>query len=259
LLQRLEHFNHLSGEDKQRIAELPLTVTNVASNQQVAKPADTPSRCTLVLGGFLYSHKMVNGSRRQIMSFLVPGDIADLHALHMPSYDHGLSTLGPAVLAFVPHSAFLRALDGSPRLSQAFWRDALIQAAIYREWVVNLGRRDAIARVAHVVCELTLRLQVVDLARNFCLQMPWTQMDLADACGISNVHANRVVQELRRRGLVDWDARQVRIRDWDGLARLADFSDAYLRMPATLKETLTPLAQAAGPSRTVVAEPDHLR
>src|SRR3954468_3648632 len=173
LLHRLEQFNDLSGEDRQRIAELPLTVINVGSNHQVARPGDIPSRCTLVLGGFLCSSKLVNGTRRQITSFFVPGDIPDLHALQMPSFDHGLSALGPAVVAFLPHSAFSRVLDASPGLARAFWRESLIQAAIYREWVVNLGRREAIARVAHVVCELTLRLQAVELARDFCFSMPW--------------------------------------------------------------------------------------
>jgi CRP-like cAMP-binding protein len=194
------------------------------------------------LGGFLYSHKQVNGSRRQITSFFVPGDIADLHTLHLAPLDHNLSTLGPAVLAFMPHAAFKDMLDRSPHLGQAFWRDTFIRLAILREWVANLGRRDAIARVAHVLCELAVRLQSVDLAQNLSFSIPWTQTDLADACGISNVHANRVVQELRRLGLVEWDSRKVRIRDWDALAKIADFSDEYLQLgrPLGRKPVLGP-------------------
>src|SRR3954468_16298241 len=101
LLRRLEQFSVLSGEDRQLVAELPLTVINVRSNHQLARPGDTPSHCTLVLGGYLCSSKLVNGAQRQITSFFVPGDIADLHTLHMPSFDHGLSALGPAVLALL--------------------------------------------------------------------------------------------------------------------------------------------------------------
>ena len=230
LLYRLERAGPLSPQDRQRVAELPLTVINVAANQEVAHPGEAPSRCILLLSGFLYSHKMAKGARRQITSFIVPGDIADLHSLHLPSLDHGLSALGPAVVALLPHGALRDMLDRSPQLAQAFWRETFIEAAVSREWLTSLGRRDAIARVAHVVCELAVRLQAVDLARNLCFSIPWTQTDLADACGISSVHANRVVQELRRLGLVDWDTKQVRIRDWETLTKLGDFSDRYLQL-----------------------------
>jgi CRP-like cAMP-binding protein len=241
LLYRLERCGALSAEDRQRIAELPLTVTNIAAHQEIAHQGDAPSRCTLVLGGFLFSHKLASGWRRQITSFVVPGDIADLHTLHLSSLDHSLSALGPAVVAFLPHAALKDMLDSSPQLAQAFWRETFIEAAISREWLTNLGRREAIARVAHVVCELAVRLQAVDLARNLCFSIPWTQSDLADACGISSVHANRVVQELRRSDLVDWDAKQVRIRDWEALTRLGDFSDHYLHGRTALKENSLPL------------------
>jgi CRP-like cAMP-binding protein len=235
LLHRLEKLNTLSAHDRQLIAELPLTVANFSGNEEVARHGDAPTRCTLVLGGFLYSHKRVNGSRRQITSFFVPGDIADLHTLHLAPLDHSLSTLGPAVVAFMPHPAFRDMLARSPQLAEAFWRDTFIRLAILREWVTNLGRRDAIARVAHVVCELAVRLQAVDLAQDFCFTIPWTQTDLADACGISNVHANRVVQELRRLGLVEWDSRKVRIRDWDAVVKIGDFSDEYLQLGGPVK------------------------
>ena len=235
LLHRLERLHALSAHDRQLIAELPLTVANFSANEEIAGHGEATSRCTLVLGGFLYSHKRVNGSRRQITSFFIPGDIADLHTLHLAPLDHGLATLGPAAVAFMPHAAFRDMLDRSPRLSKAFWRDTFIRLAILREWVTNLGRRDSISRVAHVICELAVRLQGVDLAPNLCFSIPWTQTDLADACGISNVHANRVVQELRRLGLVEWDSRKIRIRDWDAIAKIGDFSDEYLQLGRPLK------------------------
>jgi CRP-like cAMP-binding protein len=209
LLCRLERFNSLSCEDRRCVAELPLTVVNFSANQPVYRHGDWPPQCTLVLSGFLYSNKMIGTSRRQITSMHVPGDVAGLQSL--PHLDHSLHTLGPAVLAFFPHTALKYMLDRSSQLNQAFWREAL-------------------ARVAHLVCELAARLQAADLARNFCLSIPWTQTDVADACGISAVHANRVVQELRRLGLVDWDSKQVKIRDWEGLARIGDFSDDYLQL-----------------------------
>jgi CRP-like cAMP-binding protein len=237
LLNRLERSVALSPQDRQRIAELPLTVTNFSANQEIVRQGCRVSRCTLVLAGFLYSHKLVMGSRRQITSFLVPGDLPDLHSLYLSNLDYSLSALGSAVVAFLPHSSLRDMLDKSPQLTRALWRETFAEAAILREWVTSLGRREAIARVAHIVCELAMRLQAVQLARNLCFSIPWTQTDLADACGISTVHANRVLQELRSRGLLDCDSKQVRIRNWDALARIANFSGQYLQLRAT-KEAL---------------------
>src|SRR3954468_11152245 len=229
LLLRLERFSALSAVDRQRIADLPLKLVNYPGDREVVSYGYASSRCTLVLDGFLYSHKIVAGSRRQITSFFIPGDLVDLSSLYLPKVDHSISTLGPAVLAFVPHTALTEILDMSPALGQAFWRETLLQAAIFQEWVVNLGRRDAFARLAHIVCELTVRLQSVGLARDFSFSIPWTQIDVADACGISNVHANRVIQELRHLELVEWNSRRLKIQDWNALTRLADFNDDYLQ------------------------------
>ena len=137
LLHRLERLSGLSAHDRQLVAELPLRVANFSANQEVARHGEAPSRCTLVLGGFLYGHKRVNGSGRQITSFFVPGDIADLHTLHLAPLDHNLSALGPAVVAFMPHPAFRDMLEKSPHLTQAFWRDTFIRLAIMREWLTN--------------------------------------------------------------------------------------------------------------------------
>jgi CRP-like cAMP-binding protein len=136
------------------------------------------------------------------------------------------------VAALVPHAALKDMLDRSPQLANAFWRDILVQVAIFQEWITSLGRREALARVAHIVCELAVRLQAVDLAHDLCLSIRLTQADLADACGISNVHANRVVQELRHLGLVEWNSNQIKIRDWGTLARCGDFSGNYLHCSA---------------------------
>ena len=229
LLFRLERLNTLSAVDRQRIVDLPLKLVNYPADREIVSYGHSTSRCTLVLDGFLYSQKPVAGSRRQITSFFVPGDIVDLPTLFLPNVDHAIATLGPAVLAFVPHAALKEVLDESSALAQAFWRETLMQAAIFQEWVVNLGRRDAFARLAHIVCELTMRLQSVGLVRDLSFSMPWTQLDVADACGISSVHANRVIQELRHLELVEWDSRRLKIRNWNALARLGDFNDDYLQ------------------------------
>jgi CRP-like cAMP-binding protein len=251
LLLRLERLNTLSADDRQRIMDLPLKLVNHPADREIVSCGYSTSRCTLVLDGFLYSHKRVAGSRRQITSFFVPGDVVDLPTLYLPTIDHTITTLGPAVLAFVPHVALKQVLDESSALAQAFWRETLIQAAIFQEWIVNLGRRDAAARLAHVVCELAVRLQSVGLARDFSFAMPWTQMDVADACGISNVHANRIIQELRHLGLVEWDSRRLKIRNWSALMRLGDFNDDYLQYQAIAGEGTAVAGQQAIPNVTL--------
>lgn len=230
LLLRLERFSALSAEDRQRVADLPLKIASCTSDREVLSPGDLASRCTLVLDGFLYSHKLAAGSRRQITSFFVAGDIADLSTLYLPSVDYGITSLGSAVVAFVPHAVLKQTLDRSPSLTRAFWRESLMQAAIWHEWVANLGRRDALARIAHILCELTVRLQLAGLVREQSFSMPCTQVDIADACGISSVHANRVIQELRQLHVLEWDSRRVRILDWRALVRLGDFSGDYLQL-----------------------------
>jgi CRP-like cAMP-binding protein len=229
LLRRLDSTVSLTESDRLAIARLPMTVKNCTNGQDIAREGDVSTQCVLVLDGYLFRHKLANGSQRQIMSFHVPGDIPDLQTLHLPKLDHTVTALGATVVAFIPHAAFKDMLQGSPQLTHVFWRESLVDAAIFREWVVN-GRRDSIARVAHIICELVVRLRAVGLARDMMFTIPWTQSDVADAAGISTVHANRVIQELRRLGFLGWDSRLIQILNWEGLASLGDFSDDYLHL-----------------------------
>ena len=248
LLLRLERVNALSAADKQCVSELPLKVVNYPANREVVSPGFSSSRCTLLLSGFLYSHKVVAEASRQITSFFVPGDLADLSAFYLPEVDYSINALGPAVVGFIPHMALKEVLDKSPALARAFWGDTFKQAAVFQEWIVNVGRRDAIARIAHILCELTVRLQAVGLARDLSFSIPWTQTDVADASGISNVHANRIIQELRNRRLVEWDSRRLKILDWDALVRLGDFNDDYLQRSIS-KKTREPSLARQGTSQ----------
>src|SRR3954452_13404722 len=186
-VRRLEAIVSLSDEDVRLLSEMPTSVRSYDTDQDIVREGDTPSRCCLLLDGFLYRHKIAKGSTRQIMSFQVPGDIPDLHSLHLGRMDHNLPSLAPAVVAFIPHSYFREVLPRSQQLTHALWRETLVDAAVFREWVVNVGAREAIARVAHVLCELKLRLQVVGLARDSTFTIPCRQTDIADAVGIMAV------------------------------------------------------------------------
>jgi CRP-like cAMP-binding protein len=230
LVSRLDRASSLTGADKRLLADLPLTVMNIAAGHAIDQ--SERSQCVLVVSGFVCGSKRVGGTARQIISVAVPGDIIGMHGMLLRGSDHSLSALGPAVVASLPFDALEEVLDQSPRLVRAFWRQSFIEAAILREWITSLGRREAIARVAHLICELVVRLQAVDLAKDGSFALCWTQMDVADVCGISTVHANRVVQELRRLDVVEWDAKQLKICDWERLAKIGEFSAEYLNYPA---------------------------
>jgi CRP-like cAMP-binding protein len=228
LITRLRCVTDISAATERVIAQLPITVRNCTANEVIVAQGATLLSCCLVLDGFVAREKAANASDRQIISFYVPGDIPDANTLHLPKMDHNLIGVGPAVVGFIPHQSLHTALAQSPELLHALWRETLIDSAVLRQWVVNLGQREGIARVAHLLCELAMRLDAVGLLRDHSLPIPWTQVDVADATGMSAIHANRVIQDLRTRGLVQWEGRHVRIVDWDQLRRVAGFASDYL-------------------------------
>jgi CRP-like cAMP-binding protein len=228
---RLSSIAQLSEHDLELLTKMPSTIGHFTSHHQVLRREDQPSRCCLLLQGYLCWRDEKDG---QITSIFVPGDMPDLHTVVVPRLTARLTTLGPAVVAFVPH-AFLRQIPlFSPGLCRALQLLGLADAACLRNWIVNLGSRDSLARVAHLICEILTRLQAVGLAMDFRFPSPFTQSDLADACAISAVHANRVIQELRRRQLLQWKSRTITILDWDLLRQLAEFEPGYLGLNNTV-------------------------
>ena len=208
---------------------MPHTLKELADGEYVARQGDRPQSCAIVVGGFLVRQRVVS-TRNQISAFYVPGDMPDLHTLHVPVLDHDLRSIGPSTAALVPHLYLRQTLANSATLTAAFWRETLIQSVIHREWIDNLAARQALPRVAHLVCELFARLDIVGLVKDGRFELPMSQEDVADACGLSNVHVNRTVQELRRRGLLDWRSQVVEILQPDQLEQLAEFSAAYLQL-----------------------------
>ena len=228
LLLKLDRLVGLSAEEMTSISNLPLMVRNLSGHEQHIFPGTVSADCCLVLDGYLYEHQPVVGHGRQIMHLHVPGDIVGLHAAYLGLQNNCVASLGPAVVAFFPSRSLSELLGAFPRLQSALWKLILLEGAMLRERIVSTSRRDAVSRVAHLICELVRRLQAVGLASNYSISIPWTQADVADLTGISTVHANRVVRELRRLGVVEWETKRVRIHDWETLMRIAGFSDAYL-------------------------------
>ena len=202
LIRKLESIAPLAPEEKAALLRLPLRLKTVAADQDIVREGDTPSECCLLVEGFACRYNVTAEGKRQILSFHISGDIPDLQSLHLSVMDHSLGTLIPCKLAFIQHDDLRSLMRNHPRLGDLFWRDTLIDAAVFRQWVVNVGRRQAPARMAHLLCELLVRLRAVELVEDHAFDLPVTQAELADALGISTVHVNRVLQDLRAQGLI---------------------------------------------------------
>ncbi len=173
---------------------------------------------------------MTPNGKRQIFSFHIPGDIPDMQSIHLSVMDHTLGTICASKVAFIPHE-HVRALNRScPRIADVFWRDTLIDAAVFREWMAGIGRRSAFARIAHLFCELFLRYKATGLTNGNSFNLPVTQSEIGDALGLSTVHVNRVLQELRGNGLITLRGGFLTVLDWDGLREAGEFDPAYLHL-----------------------------
>lgn len=230
LIRKLETITVLNRDDRDAIAALPLRAKSFEENQDLVRQGDRPSECCLLVEGFVCRYKVLGEGQRQIMSFHLPGDIPDLQSLHLKVMDHGLGALTPVTVAFIPHEAMEEITRSRPTIAAAFWRDTLIDAAVFREWLAGVGRRSAHQRIAHLICELCTRLKALGLIDNPSFQLMVTQAEVADALGLSSVHVNRVLQDLRRDGLIAIQGRVLKILDWEGLKEAGDFDSEYLHL-----------------------------
>jgi CRP-like cAMP-binding protein len=231
LIRKLESIAPVSDAEKRAIAALPITLRGLKADQDIVRDLDRPSQCCVLLEGFACRYKVLHSGKRQISSFHIPGDIPDLQSLHLEVMDHSLGTVVASKVAFIPHDTVRAFIRAHPRIGDLFWRDTLIDAAIFREWVANVGRREAYERIAHVLCEVYVRLKAVGLANGQAYMMPVTQAELGDATGLSTVHVNRTLQELRGNGLVSTPKNgRVVIEDWEGLQKAGEFDPTYLHI-----------------------------
>jgi CRP-like cAMP-binding protein len=160
----------------------------------------------------------------------VPGDFLDLHGFLLKVLAHGVFALSACTLVQVEHEALKKLTETSPHLTRMLWLDTLIDASVHREWLVAMGRRPAIGQLAHLMCELYVRLRLVDRTEGFSFRLPVTQNELADVLGLSVVHVNRTLRDLRRRGVIRWEGDRIHIDNWDGLVEIAEFDATYLSL-----------------------------
>jgi CRP-like cAMP-binding protein len=230
LIRRLETVADLTPAEKRGLSALPLETRRFPENTDIVREGDRPSHCCLIVSGFVCRYKVLGEGQRQIVHFHMAGDIPDLQSLHLEVMDHSMGTLTPVTAAFIPHAAVHALIREHPRIGSAFWKQTLIDASVFREWLVGVGRRSAHQRVGHLICELSLRMTSVGLADGKTLQLPITQAEVADALGLSSVHVNRVLQDLRRDGLISGQGKTFVIGDWERLAGMAEFNPVYLHI-----------------------------
>ena len=238
LIKKLESIAVLSEEEKRVVNKLRGTIKTLAAHEDVVSEGDRPSHVCLLIEGFACRYKIVENGKRQIMSFHLPGDIPDLQSLYLKEMDHSLGAVVPSRVLLIPHEIVLDIFTRYPSLGAIFWRDTLIDAAIFREWMVGIGRRDAYTRIAHLLCEVIARMRAIGFVENNTCELPLTQTDIADSLGLSTVHVNRTLQQLRSKGLLELDDGSLKVRDWEGLQEAGEFDPTYLHFKSERRDGL---------------------
>ena len=229
LTRKLEAFAPLPAADQTLLDELCNDARYVGRNRDLIREGDDPSDLLLILKGFACRYKLTGEGRRQITAYLVPGDVCDLRVFILRAMDHSISTLSDCQVAAIPRSRMAQIVK-RPALERAFWWASVVDEAILREWLVNIGVRPAGKRIAHLLCELLVRLQTVGLADDDSYDLPITQIELADTMGLTNIHVNRVLQRLRGSGYITLKDQRLTISDVDRLMAFGDFDRRYLHL-----------------------------
>jgi CRP-like cAMP-binding protein len=228
LIRKLERFTALSNDDKAAIRHATRNTRDIRQDRDIISEDDRPSHVHLMIEGWAARYKVMPDGSRQITAYLIPGDFCDLHVTILRRMDHGIVALTPAKVAFVDHEEMKALTHERPELTRALWWATLVDEGVLRAWIVNIGRRDAYEGVAHLMCELHLRMKNVGLVEDGTFHMPVTQEELADTLGITAVHVNRVLQRLRSEGLIELSGRVLKILDVNALIEASGFDAGYL-------------------------------
>jgi CRP-like cAMP-binding protein len=230
LVRKLESIFTLTDDERQALEHLPMQITAIRADQDIVREGDQPSRCCLILSGFACTYKVTAQGKRQIVSFNIPGDVPDLQSLHLKVLDNSVSTMSPCSVGFIAHEVLRDLCARYPRITAAFWRETLIDASIFREWVMNVGQREGSTRMAHVLCEVLVRLRAVGLVEDHVCDLPITQAEFADALGFTTVHVSRILQQMRTDGLIELKGERLFVPDWEKLKQVGEFDSTYLHL-----------------------------
>lgn len=229
LVTKLETVTDLADEDREALATIITQARQMRARRNIIREGDRPDFVHLVVEGWAARYKLLPDGARQITAFLIPGDFCDLHVTVLREMDHSIMTLTPARIAFVSRSA-MDSLTERPRLVRAFWWTTLVDEAVLRAWVVNVGRRDAQQAIGHLICELYVRMRNVGLVTDHSFELPLTQEEIGDALGLTPVHVNRVLQRMRSEGLITLKKGSVTIHEYQRLEEASGFDSNYLHI-----------------------------
>jgi CRP-like cAMP-binding protein len=209
---------------------LPLRIRKLDHGAYLVREGTLPIICSVLIDGFAYRQKVTGDGARQIISLSIPGDAVDLQNMFLDVADHAVQMLTPGTVADLKRSDLQDLVLARPAIGAAIIKSTLVEASIVREWVVNVGRRDARERIAHLLCEFAVRLETRGLSQGG-FELPMTQEQLADATGLTPVHVNQVLMALEAEGLITRQRRHIQFPDWRSLQRAGDFSRQYLHLP----------------------------
>ncbi len=231
LVERLDMFVTLGAEERAAIAAMTCARRTYRAHETLVREGCRPDRVCLILSGAAYRYRYLANGRRQIFGYLLPGDLCDTQFVILNESDHNVGLLCDTEVATLSLSALMAAMVKYPRIERALLMMSLVDAAMLREWLLNVGQRDAFQKLAHFICELSARFHAIgihDATSGFSI--PLTQIELADTMGLTVVHVNRILQRFRREGLVNWSRRHFEILDYPQLEHLAGFDPSYLRL-----------------------------
>ncbi len=229
LIRKLNAFNPLPAASEAAIESLSgKRVVEIQRGHDIISEGEDPRSVNLVIDGWACRYKILEDGRRQILAFFVPGDLADLHVYILDAMDHSIGAITSLHCAMLNPAQFEKMGDDHPRVLRALWWDSLLTASIQREWLVSVGQRNALESLAHLACELFLRLKMVGLAENDLCRFPLTQSDIGDALGMTQPHVSRTLKELNATGLATIQRGTLKVEDLQGLKKLALFNPNYL-------------------------------
>jgi CRP-like cAMP-binding protein len=230
LIRKLEQFDRLSDAERQLLEQAVVRQRAAAKGEDLVREGDRPSESLFLITGFAARYNLLRKGKRQITALHLPGDFVDLHSFLVKTMDHSVMAVTACTLGVVPHEALRAISETQPHLTRLLGVNMAVDGAIHRRWIVSIGRQSALEHAAHLFCEMFLRLQAVGLTEDDSFKLPLTQAELGDTLGLSTVHVNRVIQELRAEGLITWRGETVVITDWPRLQQIAEFDPTFLSL-----------------------------
>ena len=230
LVRKLQTHSPLSDADRAAILGLHYTLKTYEPQGYIVREGDSPIVTGVLVSGFAFRQKLTGDGSRQIVAIHVPGDPLDFQNLYLDESDHNVQALTRSEIAVISRADVQELALERPGIGRAISVLGLIESSIFREWILNVGRRAAPARIAHVLCELAMRLEAQGLADRYGYQLPMTQEQLADVVGLTPVHVNRTLKALEAHGLIKRDKRRVSFPDWQALRDVGDFNSRYLHL-----------------------------